>query len=193
MGLEIRTTPAKLEIERVPGQLNIRTRNARLEQTQKQAKVNISTEQPRVLINQYPCWAEEGLKNNTDLSREWAQRGYQAAMEFISKKAQQGDEMAKVGHKANIMIDIARKNTITEHEFGMGTMPISRPEFDVIGGTVKIEAEYRNNVGEINGVIGNFVPGSVEFDFTPTQIKTRVTSYGSIQVRYSGNSVDKYL
>ncbi len=193
MGLEIRTTPARIELERIPGRFNINTRNARLELTQKHAKVNIATEQPRVLINQYPCFAEEGLKNNTDLSLEWAQRGYQAAMEFIAKKAQDGDAMTKIGNKANIMIDIARRNMQTVHEFGFGTMPVSRPEFDVVGGTVELEAEFRNNTGEINGVTGNFIPNEINFEFTPAVIRSRMASYGSIDIRYTGNKVDAYV
>jgi len=193
MGLEIRTTPARIEMECIPGRLSINTRNARLELSQKQAKVNITTEQPTVLINQYPCFAEEGLKNNTDLSREWSQRGYQAAMEFIAKKAQDGDAMAKIGNKANIMIDIARRNMQVVHEFGFGTMPVSRPEFQVVGGTVELEAEFRNNIGELNGVTGNFIPGEISFEFTPAVIKSRMASYGSIDIRYTGNNVDAYV
>ena len=193
MGISISTTPAKLSIETVPGKLEIDTRKAQLELKQEKAKVNIKTEQPRILIDQYECFAEEGLKNNIDLAREHAQKGYQSAMEYIAKKAQDGDAMAKIGHKANIMIDNAARDSITTHEFGMVTMPMARPSIDSAGGTVDIQVEPLNEIGKINGVTGRFIPGDITFNYTPSRININVQSYGSINISYSGNNVDSYI
>jgi len=193
MGLSISTTPAKIAIETIPGGLNWHTRDAKLEQRQKQAKVNIKTEQPMILIDQYQCFAEEGLKNNIDLAREQAQKGYQNVMRYIGKVARDGDAMAKIGHKANIMINIAKNGAVTKHEFGIGSMPKSRTKISVTGGTVDIKAEFRNNIGEINGVTGKYTPAEMNFNYTPTKVNVRMVSYGSIDIRYTGNNVDGYV
>lgn len=193
MGLSIRTTPAKLAIETIPGGLEWKTRNATLEVKQKPPLINIETENPIVLIDQYQCFAESGLKNNLDLAREQAQKGYQKVMRYIAKEAQDGDAMAKIGHKANIMINIAKNGAVTKHEFGIGSMPRSRPTIEVAGGTLDLEAEFRNHIGEINGVTCKYTGGDMNFRYTPTNVDIRMASYGSIDVRYTGNNVDGYI
>ncbi len=192
MDISIRTTPARMSIERIPGSLEMQTTLARLELTQKHAKVNIETEQARVLINQYPCFAEEGLKNSLDLLKEQTQYAYRHVMEYIARTAQDGDAMKKIGHKANIMIDIVTRNSVTTHEYGLGTMPISRPEISSTEGTVKIDPEP-NGQGIHNGVEGNYIPGKVSYNFTPTRFDMRMLSYGSVDIRYTGNNLDTYI
>lgn len=193
MGLSISTTPARLSINTIPGGLEYHTMDAKLELKQKQPKVNIKTEQPMVLIDQSQCFAESGLKNNTDFMKGQAQQGYQKLMKFIAKKAKDGDAMAKIGNKANIMINIAKNGAFTKHEFGLGSMPQSRPRINVTGGTVDIKAEFLNNVGERNGVTGKYTAGDINFDYTATVVDVKVASYGSIDIRYTGNSVDGYI
>lgn len=193
MGLAITSTPARLEIEHTMGRLNFQTTNARLDITQKQAKVNIETEHVKIKIDQYPCFAEEGLKNNRDLTKEMADRAEQNVMEYIAKKSQDGDAMKKIGNKANIMIDIIARDSVTKHEFGMVTMPIARPIITYEGGSVNIEPEFRNNIGEINGVSGTYTPGKVNFQYTPGKININMKSYGSLQIKYVGNSIDTFI
>jgi hypothetical protein len=193
MGLSINTTPAQIAIETTPGGLDWHIRDAKLELRQKQAKVNIKTEQPMVLIDQYQCFAEEGLKNNFDFIKQQAQKGYQNLVKYIGREARNGDAMAKIGHHANIMINIAKNESVTRHEFGIGMIPKSRPTIQVSGGTVDIEAEFRNHIGEINGVTGNYTAGDMNFNYTATKVDIRMASYGSIDIRYTGNNVDGYI
>jgi hypothetical protein len=193
MGLTINTTPARIGIRTTPGKFEMHTRIAKLELKQRQAKVYIHTEQARVLIDQYPCFAEEGLKNNLDLAKAQAAKGYQNVMRVIAKKAQDGDAMAKIGNKANIMLNIIARDSIKTHEFGMVTIPKSRPKIDVVGGTVDIEPEFHNNVGEINGVSGHYIPGDVSISYTPSKVDIVMLSYGSIDIKYEGNNVDTYI
>ena len=101
--------------------------------------------------------------------------------------------MAKIGHKANIMLDIIRKESVTMHEFGLGSMPTSRPKVELIRGSLKLEAAERNNPGEINGVSGTYVAGDIDFRYTPWNVDMRMLSYGSIDVKYTGSNVDAYI
>ena len=193
MGLSISTTPAKLAIETIPGGLDWHTRDAQLNLRQKQAKVNIKTEQPVVLIDQYQCFAESGMKNNIDFMTEQAQKGHQSIIAYTGKVARDGDAMAKIGHKANIMINIAKNGAVTKHEFGIGSMPRSRPKIQVAGGTIDIEAEFRNHIGEINGVTASYKAGDINFNYTATKVDVRIASYGSIDIKYTGNNVDGFV
>lgn len=191
MGISISTTPTKLAIETTPGGLETHTRDAQLTLRQKQAKVNIQTQQPIIQIDQYQCFAEAGLKNNSDFAIEQGQKGHQSVIAYTGKIAQEGDAMAKIGHKANIMINIAKNSAIDKHDFNVGFIPKSRPKIDVIGGTVDIRAEFRNNPGEINGVTGNYTPAARNYNYTPTKVDVRVESYGSVDIRYTG--LDTYI
>ncbi len=193
MGLSIRTTPAQLEINTYPAGLKYNIKEAELSIRQKQPLIEIKTEMPVVLIDQYQCFAEAGLKNNADIMKEQAQKGYNCVLKFIAKKAQDGDAMKRIGHKANIMIDIAKRSAIKKYDFNVGFIPKSRPEFDLKGGTVDLEAEFRNNLGEINGVTCGYKPGDVQFNYIPGKVDIRMKSYGSINITYTGENVDQYI
>ena len=193
MGLAINTTPARYEIKVTPARLEWKTRNAELRITQKPPLIKIDTEQPLLKIDQYQCFAEEGLKNNIDQARDSAKKGYANLMKYIAKEARDGDAMAKIGHKANIMLNIIQQDSRTMHEFGLGSMPTSRPKVELIRGSLKLEAEERNNPGEINGVSGNYTAGDIDFRYTPWNVDMRMLSYGSIDVKYTGNNVNTYI
>lgn len=193
MGISISTTPAKFDIEHIPYKFSMQNTNAKLQIRQKPPLINIDTEPIQILIDQYPCFAEEGHKNNMDFAVDNKQRGYESVMKYIGKVAEDGDSMAKIGHNASIMIDIARRDSVTTHEFGMGTVPMSRPRIDIKGGNVKLDPAFRNNIGEINGVTAEYIPGGVTYDFTPGKINLRMLSYGSVNISYSGNNIDTYL
>lgn len=193
MLLSINTTPAEIAIETKPGHTNVKARDAKLELRQKQPKLNIKTEQPKLLIDQYQCFADAGLKNNFDFIKTQAQKGYSKVMQYTAKEARDGDAMARIGHKANIMINIIKRESVTRHEFGLGTMPKSRPKIDVVEGKVDINPEFINNPGEINGVSGSYTPADIDFNYTPAVVDIRMVSYGSVDIKYLGNNVDGYI
>lgn len=193
MGLSIRTTPAEIAIKTTPASLNPHTIYAKLELRQKEPLVKIKTEQAMVLIDQYPCFAEEGLKNNFDFMKEQAQKGHQSVFKYTGKIAQDGDDMARIGYHANIMINIAKNSAIHRHDFNMDYIPKSRPKISYTGGTLELEAEFRNNPGEINGVSGTYIPGKRICNYTPPVVDIQVVSYGSIDIKYTGNGLDTYI
>lgn len=193
MLLSINTTPAKIAIEHTPGSLTARSRDARLELRQKQPNINIDTEQPLVMIDQYQCFAEAGLKNNIDFITEQAQKGKRSVAQYTGKVSRDGDAMAKIGHKANIMIGIIKRDSVTRHEFGLGSIPKSRPKINVAGGTVELKADFINNIGEINGVTGKYIAGDINFKYTPAVVDIRMVSYGAVDIKYLGNNLDGYI
>lgn len=187
MGLNIRTTDIQIGIDRTPSSLQIETQNAKLEQHQKRAKVNITTEKSRVLIDQYECFAEAGLKNNNDFAREAAQLGRQQAMNFIGETAQDGNTLAAIERGGNPNAAIAARNAYPRKHFGLAFIPQSRPKIEVTG-SIDIQWD-RNWEGVNNGVEGNFIPGNVNINFEPTMINIFVKQYPSVEISYE-NSID---
>ena len=182
MGLNISTADIKLEYERVPARLEIRTQNARLEYRQKHARVNITTEKPRVLIDQYECFAEEGLKNNYDFTLEASRLGYRQVMDFIAKTARDGRELAAIEKGGNPIAAIAKRDSSPRKEFVLAFIPQSRPKIEVTGG-VSIQWE-RNWEGALTGVEGEYTPGRVDIGFTPARINISVLQYPSVNISY---------
>lgn len=186
MGLVINRTDAKLNIETTRSQLSVQTRKANLELSHKEAKVDVHTDLPRVEVDQYECFATSGLKGILDLTKEAAQRGMQQALNYASTTAQNGDAMGAIENRSDPIPDIALKDAYPEHEFGLDYMPKARPRITVTGG-VQVTSQ-RNSEGISNGVNGNFTPGSITMDYTPSQVKISLEQYASLNMRYERTS-----
>jgi len=188
MGLEISRIPARLNIETTPSRLSIQTSNARLELKHKEAKIEIRTELPRVIIDQYECFASMGLMDPVDLTRQEAKRAMQQALTYASKVSGDGDSMAAI-ENPDPLPDIVERDAYPEHEFGIDYIPKVRPKITVTGG-VQIHAQP-DAEGVNNGVQGTFVPADISFSYTPAQVKISMAQYPSISMRYTGSRFDK--
>ncbi len=187
MGLSIHTTGIQLGIERIPSSLRIETKSARLELYQTHSKLSISTERPKILIDQYECFAEAGLKGNYDFLMENAQIGYRQVMSFIRETARDGDTLAAIERGGNPIADIAVRRAYPEKYFGLAFIPKSRPEIDVTG-SIDIQWD-RDGEGAGDTVEGDFYPGGVNINFKPAKVNIYVKQYPSIKIEYE-NSVD---
>lgn len=191
INIQISQIHAQLEVERSYARLDINTQPSQLEIRQKHARLNIQTELPKVHIDQYECFAEAGLKNVADQTRESAQLAYRQAMDYIAKTAQEGDQLAAVENGGNAIIDISERNAYPVHEFNIDCIPKSRPKIEVTG-SLKIEAEP-NGEGIRNGVEFSVSEGRVNFDFTPSKVKIYMKRYPETRISYVGSKVDVSL
>ncbi len=191
MGLTINQTYAAIGIDTTPSRLDINTEKARLQLHQKFAKVNIHTELPRVEIDQYEAFASAGLKGNSDLTKEAADRGYQQAMEYINKTSQDGYRLSAIEKGGNPIADIAVRDAYPTHEFGLDFIPKVGPKITVKG-KVQFDAE-KNSEGVDNGVSGTFIPGSVNINYTPGQVNVYIKQYNSISINYTGTNIDSHI
>jgi len=188
MALSITKVNISLDVERVPARLEINSRPPRLELQQKHAKVYIDAELPKVKIDQYQCFAESGLKNYADLTKEMAELANKRALEYIAKLAEDGDMLAAIENGGNPFAEIAERDAFPEKEFGMVTMPRSRPKIDVEG-SLTITHDP-NEPGRWNWVKGNFIPGDVYINYVPGKLNIQVKQYPSVRIEYLGENVD---
>ncbi len=193
MGLQITQTSTLLDTNRVNwSKLEIEYRHAKVELHQKHAKVNIESDLPKVQIDQHDAFASAGLKNNIEQIEQAAQRGRQQAMEYTAKKAQDGDRMANLKLKGNPISEIAARDAFPTHEFGLDFIPKVGPKFSVTG-SLNIQAEP-NGEGIHNGVETKVVPGGVNYNYTPSELKTYVKQYASIKFQYvEDHKIDTYV
>ena len=191
MGLEISSVPAKLHIETTPSRLDIQTRKARLEFRTERAKVNVHTELPRVVIDQYECFASMGLMGPVDLTRQEGQYAMQQALKYASKVSADGDSMAAIENPVDPMPDIVERDAFPEHEFVLDYIPKARPRITVTGGVkVNIEGEMP---GALNGVKATYTPHEIRINYMPSQVRISMAQYPSTRMRYVPNRFDKYV
>lgn len=163
---------------------------AKLQLSHKEAKIEIQTEQPRVVIDQYACFASSGLMGPIDLSRDAAQRAIAQVKAFTSKVAGDGDSMAAV-ENGDPMPGIVERDAYPEHEFGMDVMPSERPKITVTG---SVQTNVQSNaLGINNGVEGTITPGNIRINYTPSQVKISMQQYASITIDYQRTGFNTYV
>ncbi len=154
--LNLRTTRAKIGIQQPKGQLNMKQTNA---------KLVINKESPKVIIDQYQCFAESGLKNNRDLAKQFEALGRRKVMEGINRITSEGSRMINIRRgNPNAITEIAKRNSQPRtREFNYDIIPKSRPKIDFeesfsidweLGG---VEIDYR-----MEKPTSNYQPGKVE-------------------------------
>jgi len=189
MPLQINRTDAKISVETTQSRLEIESRKARLELRSRKAGLDMHTELPRVVIDQYECFASAGLMGPIDLTRQAAQEAKQNALDFTSKISSEGELLAAIENKANPMAEIAMQNGTTAHEFGLDYIPKARPKITIVGGEVEINSPG-NPLGATNGVEGEIIPAAMKIEYTPSQVKIAVERYASIEMRYVNSQIN---
>jgi len=191
MALQISRTDIKLNIETTKSYMDIRSSHAKLFLLHEQEKLDIHTELPRVVIDQYECFATSGLMGPVNLTREAAQRAMQQALAYTSKVAADGDAMAAIENKQNPLPEIAWRDGYTLHEFEIDYIPKARPKITVVGGDIKITPRY-NASGAANGVKGEIVPGDIKINYIPARVKISVAQYASVRFNYARDGFNAY-
>lgn len=190
MPITINTIDAKYGIDRVPGGFSIQTRQSEISIDRQDIKLNISHEWPQLRIDQSACFSESGLKNNLDLMVSISSQGKQMAEEFTTRKSSTGDSLGRI-NEMDLVTAISQKPD-DKHEFGMVTMPQSRPVIDFVG--ARLDIDFDTGVdGAHNGVKFDVKQGEVELNYTPTKIQIYMLEYGKVKIDYiPGGKLDTY-
>lgn len=186
--LQIRSTPALIGIQSTLGRQSIQQPKADVNMNIEHPKVEITSDLPRVQIDQYQCFAEAGLKNFLDLTKEAAQLGKQAAMLGIDRRTRQGKELANIQNKSNPIPKQAEENAfeLFNKEFGFGIVPKSRPRIDVIEGRANIQVRE----GKVNMDVQINKP---IIDYTRGKVDIYLRQKNSIDIQYVGSNYDKQI
>lgn len=124
MTLEIQTNLAALFIRQPREPRTIEHQDARM---------FVEREFTVVEIDQSACFAEAGLKNALELSRENAELGRQAVLEGTARRAEEGDMLANIEAGFSAIAEIAAQNMDTAKDFNIAFIPQSRPVINVTG------------------------------------------------------------
>lgn len=171
--ININTQPTRLEYSINNAKLNLQTTRPILEMETTPAL--LETRQPRgeLSIDNTPCRASLGIKNNADFARDNAELGRQTVLNTMARIAQEGTQYARIESNSNAFADIAAAATFTEvPEITLGHL--EAPEIHYQANPV----EFNANVRKVNF---NVQPSTVQGDYQPGSVDFRVAQYSSIQ------------
>jgi hypothetical protein len=179
--LNMESQPAKAELDIQKPVFNLSTTPSTLSIDTKPAVVEITSRPYGTLeIDQSPCRASMGIKDFATMSREAADRGKQAVLEYIASHAQQGDRMAKI--KEDVIPNLAAESTaqpMLSISWGWKESPIIRytanpVKFNPQPAKLDISSER----------------GTVNIDYREGKVGLRMTQYPCIRFWTTGGNVD---
>ncbi|MFZ5945236.1 MAG: DUF6470 family protein [Bacillota bacterium] len=179
--LQIRTTAGLIGINSSLGRQSIQQFRGEQIIRQPKAEMHIDQELPKVLIDQYQCFAEAGLKKPLDLLKEVSQYTYKKIMENIAAKCQEGDMLAQIEKGGNPLKEIARQSSFPQYDFNIDFIPKSKPKIEVTGYlNIKWEIKQPEIFYEVKKPVIDYQPGKVEIS---------MRQWPDIEMRYVDESV----
>jgi hypothetical protein len=183
MGITINQTYAKIGIDTTQSGWQIKSTPSKLELHQEQASISLKTEKPRILIDQYECFASSGLKNDRDLILEAKNKAYQKVMSFIQKTAEDGKMLRAIEKSTNVIASLARRDQFSNNQFGIAAMPAVGPDFTFVRGTVNMDVTSTNN-GLNPSVEGSYNAGQINMQYTPSDVNIYLLQKPAIEIDF---------
>lgn len=184
----------RLEMRSQNAYIGIETKNATISLEQPKASVDIKTEQPKVhiestlakvQIDQSQCFSESGLKSIFELISDNSNRAMSQMLSNAGRIADEGNQMADVTSGADVVAENADYNAFGQFsgEFGMVTMPKSRPKIRVIEGN--------NNINFSGGTVDiNVRLNKVRVDYSPGKVNISLRQKNSLEITVIGDKFD---
>lgn len=175
LGLNI-TKPVQ-EIQQPQAELNLRQEPAILEIRQPPGKLTINTEEAQANID---------LKGPLRRTRDFAEFGYQKAMEAIEQISVEGDRLAAIEKGGNPIADIAFEESVIYHN----------TEIIAAGSLVDdgIEIHYEAQPAEINWTVrGKKMDPVIHkpiHNYTPGKVEGYMKQWNSLTIEVVGNNLD---
>lgn len=177
--LQINQTWAQIGIKSTPGTLQVQNPGYTLDMSVTQPQIRVEATLPQITIDQSQCFAEAGRKGLTAFSADMVSYAKSAMLGSIARIAEQGNEMAALPNAVNVIAEQGYSNAYDqfEKEFGMVTIPTSRPKIGLKEGTVDIQV----TPGE---VVNNTTLQKTSLQYTKGAVEVYLKQRPSIDVRF---------
>ena len=163
--LQIQTTKGILGLQITKPTQEIEQPRATLSQQQPAAILEISTTRPQLSLDTTEARADVDMKSIFRRSEENAQFGRQSVMEGIARRAQEGQQLVKIGNGGNAIVAIAKQNTDSPPA-PLGIRFVgnrSQIQMSITPGTTDIQATPQKAINDVqvNKPIHNYTQGKV--------------------------------
>lgn len=152
--LHIEQQPARIGLNITDPFLEIRTTPPRMEMNTESAVVEIQSTLGHFEFDFTPTRASYGLKTNMEFMFDYAERGRQAVLESIGKRAQDGDRMAAVYNSSNAFAELA-KEAMAPPDVELVWAPLAKPDITYISGELRFnprpgKLDIQSERGQVN-------------------------------------------
>jgi hypothetical protein len=191
--IRIQSQPAMIEIETRSGTQSIEQPPAELDIQQPQAELTIERTPSKLTIDQTKAREDVDLKSIFKRTEEFAQLGYQAFLEGIARRRQDGDELMRIENGGNPIAAQAKRNSVKHsREFNIGWIPSH--------GSVKIHYEPGKvdiQVETKKPIINNKANKPI-ISYTPAEVEVRMKQYQSVKIdfenlKYVGIGYEQFI
>lgn len=173
--LNMKSTNAVLGIDIKHLKMNMNYDDAKLSTEYIPAKSGVTASAVVVEINQYPCRAAYGMQSAMDATIELAKEAKQKAIEGTARRASEGVQAMKYGHKKNVFADIAKSNItkLGNRVLTLGEIP------DPIITVTPSEIIGSNDVGKDDVTIE---PTPVKYDYQQGEVSYYLKQKASLEM-----------
>lgn len=179
--LSIRTTPIAVEILIDNAKVKYNSRLPKVEVSRQEGGLQMKADPIKINIDTFEMRQSIGLKSNTTLINEAAQKGIKIAYQAIAKYAQEGNELADPSGMS--IAQIAASKLSSQVETALDFLPKDGPDISWDGGKLSIhyQMDELNMDWDTTGLTNfEFIPGKIEFD---------VKQLPKVEIEYLGGPI----
>ncbi len=179
--LSIRTTPIAVEILIDNAQVKYNSRLPKVEVSRQEGGLHMKADPIKINIDTFEMRQSIGLKSNTTLINEAAQKGIKIAYQATAKIAQEGNELADPNGMSIAQIAASKLNN--QVETALDFLPKEGPDISWDGGKLSIhyQMDELNMDWDTTGLTNfEFIPGKIEFD---------VKQMPKVEIEYLGGPI----
>ncbi len=179
--LSIRTTPIAVEILIDNAQVKYNSRLPKVEVSRQEGGLQMKADPIKINIDTFEMRQSIGLKSNTTLLNEAAQKGIKIAYQATAKYAQEGNELADPNGMSIAQIAASKLNK--QVETALEFLPKDGPDISWDGGKLSIhyQMDELNMDWDTTGLTNfEFIPGKIEFD---------VKQMPKVEIEYLGGPI----
>ena len=189
----MRATSFNLRIDQTFGKINLKQSDLVMRLQSKQPEVEMITKKdilkieqryPEVKISFEKAQADYGFLSPTSYSKLCADKGMYAVMQYISRTAQNGDELMNfIQPDAKTLIDQIKRQILEQDEIELNIDYLDRPEIAFLTGEVEIDPPR-------DQIDFKWNEGTVKSDFQMGRIDIYLKQKPEIEFQMTGSLFD---
>lgn len=184
--IRLQSTFARLGLNIEKPVQDIQQPKAELSIKQPSAEMDIQRVEATFEMDSFEARADIDLKSVRRRIEDAAQDGYQAWLDSIAQKSQQGDQMMRVYQNKNAIADIA-KATVTDSvsDFNIAFLPrFGSFKMSYNPGTMEINWTTHKAEIEVN-------PQKAITNYTPGKVSGYIDTWNDLKIDYTGITIDQ--
>ena len=180
--IQIEQYPAKVALNFNRGDISLEQNKAEFSLEQPAAILNINISEPQLEIDNYPSRYDIGYKNYIDFTNEHTEKAQNKVLNYISRRAQQGDRLMDIHEEGHSIVDLAVEESSTE-KVEVSWEYKRLPNIVVEEG--RVDTNYQAREPQLNTN-----PNPPEININDSRVEVYIEQYPRLEINYTGELLD---